>query len=299
MEITYDYYRIFYNVAKYKSFSKAADVLMRNQPNITKFINNLENQLGCKLFIRTNRGATLTPEGEKLYAHIAVAHEQIKAAELELANDQSLKGGHIAIGVSETALNEILLTVLTDFHNAYPGIKLCIYNHSTPQSIQALKNGIIDFALVTTPTDVKKPFKETPLKKFRELLAGNINYKFLSDTPHKLSELTQYPLICLGKNTKTYEFYTDLYLKHHLVLKPDMEAATADQLLPMIKAGLGIGFIPESFACSAIVNGEIFEIPLACEIPRRAICLVEDTSRPMSIAADALKQTLLTIQNIE
>ena len=60
MEITYDYYRIFYYVAKYKSFSKAADVLMRNQPNITKFINNLENQLGCKLFIRTNRGATLT-----------------------------------------------------------------------------------------------------------------------------------------------------------------------------------------------------------------------------------------------
>lgn len=45
MEITYDYYRIFYYVAKYKSFSKAANVLGSNQPNITKFMNNLESQL--------------------------------------------------------------------------------------------------------------------------------------------------------------------------------------------------------------------------------------------------------------
>ena len=51
MEITYDYYRIFYYVAMYKSFSKAAKVLMSNQPNITHFMNNLENQLGCKLFV--------------------------------------------------------------------------------------------------------------------------------------------------------------------------------------------------------------------------------------------------------
>ena len=52
MEITYDYYRIFYYVATYQSFSKAAKILMSNQPNITRFINNLENQLGCKLFVR-------------------------------------------------------------------------------------------------------------------------------------------------------------------------------------------------------------------------------------------------------
>ena len=49
MEITYDYYRIFYYAAKYKSFSKAAEILMSNQPNITHFMNNLENQLGCQI----------------------------------------------------------------------------------------------------------------------------------------------------------------------------------------------------------------------------------------------------------
>ena len=55
-----DYYRIFYYVAQYKSFSKAADVMGNNQPNITRCMNILENELGCKLFIRSNRGVQLT-----------------------------------------------------------------------------------------------------------------------------------------------------------------------------------------------------------------------------------------------
>ena len=48
-----DYYRIFYYVAQYKSFSKAAEVMGNNQPNITRCMNILENELGCKLFIRS------------------------------------------------------------------------------------------------------------------------------------------------------------------------------------------------------------------------------------------------------
>ena len=64
--ITYDYYRIFYFVAKYKSFTKAADILHNNQPNITRYMNNLEQELECTLFLRSNRGIVLTPEGEKI-----------------------------------------------------------------------------------------------------------------------------------------------------------------------------------------------------------------------------------------
>lgn len=44
MEVTYDYYRIFYYAAKYKSFSQAATILMSNQPNVTRAIHNLESQ---------------------------------------------------------------------------------------------------------------------------------------------------------------------------------------------------------------------------------------------------------------
>ena len=53
MAVPYDYYRIFYYVAQHKSFTKAAEALGNNQPNITRCMNNLEQDLGCKLFVRT------------------------------------------------------------------------------------------------------------------------------------------------------------------------------------------------------------------------------------------------------
>ena len=59
--ITFDYYRIFYFVAKYKSFTKAAEVLQNSQPNISRCMGNLEQELECKLFMRSNRGIILTP----------------------------------------------------------------------------------------------------------------------------------------------------------------------------------------------------------------------------------------------
>ena len=70
MEVTYDYYRIFYYAAKYKSFSQAATILMSNQPNVTRAIHNLESQLGCRLFIRSNRGAELTPDKKSAWMQI-------------------------------------------------------------------------------------------------------------------------------------------------------------------------------------------------------------------------------------
>ena len=63
MYISYDYYRIFYYVAKYGNITQAAKQLLNNQPNLTRSIKNLEAELGCALFSRSNRGLRLIPEG--------------------------------------------------------------------------------------------------------------------------------------------------------------------------------------------------------------------------------------------
>ena len=73
MYANYDYYRIFYYVARYGGVSQAAKVLSADQPNLTRAVKNLESALGCPLFARSRRGMTLTPEGEKLYAHVRIA----------------------------------------------------------------------------------------------------------------------------------------------------------------------------------------------------------------------------------
>ncbi len=91
MNISYEYYKVFYQVAKCKSISAAAAVLHKGQPNLTKLIATLEGQLGCRLFLRSTKGVQLTPEGKKLYEHISVAVEQIQAGEAELLADRSLQ----------------------------------------------------------------------------------------------------------------------------------------------------------------------------------------------------------------
>ena len=52
MYVDWEYYKIFYYVAKYQNFTRAARVLGNNQPNITHAMNRLESQLNCVLFIR-------------------------------------------------------------------------------------------------------------------------------------------------------------------------------------------------------------------------------------------------------
>ena len=85
MDVNFEYYKIFYYVAKYRNFTRAAMVLGNSQPNVTRAMNCLEQQVHTTLFVRTNRGVHLTAEGERLYAHVSKAMEHILEAEEELA----------------------------------------------------------------------------------------------------------------------------------------------------------------------------------------------------------------------
>ena len=311
--ITYDYYRIFYFVAQYHSFTKAAEILKNNQPNITRCMNNLESELGCKLFIRSHQGVTLTAEGEKVYERVAVAYEQLRTVEEELALERSLESGLITIGASETALRLMLLSRLDEelvhekalkisafetqtkehFHTRYPHVRLRISNHSTPQAIQALENGLVDFAVVTSPVEIRKPLHKIPIFPFQEILIGGSKYASLSAEPHHLGELSEYPFISLAKDTGTRELYAEYFLNHSLAFHPDMEAATTDQILPMVEYNLGIGFYPEELARDALKSRTVCRIPLIEEAPKREICLIINPRQHQNAAAKELIGELL------
>lgn len=293
MDINYDYYRIFYHVARYGSFTQAAAVLMNNQPNLTRTIKNLESELGCTLFARSSRGVTLTPEGEKLYAHVSVAIEHIQTAERELSLDKSLQSGIISIGASEVALHCLLLPVLKQFRQLHPGIHIRVSNHSTPQALKALKDGLVDLAVVTTPLTAFSAAKVTELKKVHETAVCGSAYSFLAGNILSLHELTQYPLIGLGSQTKTYELYSDWFLRNGLPYSPDIEAATSDQILPMVRNNLGIGFVPEEFLRNESEASGILRLKLQEQIPPRSVCLVKRTDCSLSIAAGALENMIL------
>lgn len=290
--VSYDYYRIFYYVAQYHSFTKAAEILDNNQPNITRCMNNLEHELNCQLFVRSNRGVTLTPEGQTLYEHVAIACRQLQIGEEKLQQNQSLENGLVTIGASETALRLMLLDKLQAFHNRYPKVRLRISNHSTPQAIEALESGLVDFAVVTTPAAIKKPLHKIPLDSFREILIGGLKYADLGCSPLGLDDLKDIPLISLGNDTSTRELYLQYYSSHNLIFRPDMEAATTDQILPMVEHNLGIGFYPEKLAADALARKTITQICLREPLPERQVCLIHSTARPHSIAVRTLLKAL-------
>lgn len=292
MNVNFEYYKIFYYVAKYHNFTKAARALCNSQPNVTRAMNCLEHELNCTLFVRTNRGVHLTPEGERLYTRVSVAVQQLQTAEEELSESVGLEHGSVSIGASETALNIYLLDRLHKFHLEYPGVRLKLCNDSTPEAIRSVRSGEIDFAVVTTPVKVEVPLKEIRLRSFQEILVGGKTFTALASQELSLKDLKDYPLISLGRETTTYHFYEKLFLEHGAELVPDTEAATTDQVLPLVKNELGLAFLPEEMAEEALKKYEIIQMDLKEGIPSRHVCMIYDAKRPMSAAAQKLKKLL-------
>ena len=293
MAVNYEYYRCFYCVAKYKNLTRAASAMLSSQPNVTRVMRNLERELGCRLITRSNRGISLTEEGERLYQHVAVAFEELRLGEEALTQSGGLREGSVSVGTSEAAMHGLLLGVLRGFHQAYPGVRLRIRNYSTPQAFNALRDGQIDFAVITAPVGVEqRPFKRTCLKVFQDILIGGPQFAELAERPLRLADLVGYPLIGLTRDTGTFELYSRFFMSHGLELDPDMEVATTDLILPLVENDLGLSFLPREFAEKALRDGRVVRLRLEEPIPERHICLVQDTRNSLGPAARALRQML-------
>lgn len=296
MAANFEHYKIFYYVARYGSFTKAAELLYSNQPNITRIIRILESELGCMLMHRSNRGITLTEEGERLYRRVAVAFEQIELGEAEVRQSADLEGGTLVIGASETALHLYLMEILREFHEKYPGVRLKIYNNSTPGAAKALKEGIIDLAVVTAAdeNELEGVADHVVLvKTFYDVLISGGRLEFLSQRKNALGDLADYSLISLERHTSSYEFYSRFYLENGLTMQPDIEVATADLILPMVEKNLGIGFLPYELAKQALEEGRVFEVPLKETIPERRICMLYNTSRESGTAGKRFRDMVM------
>lgn len=290
MYISYEYYRAFYYVAKYGSVSVAAKETLSSQPNLTRTIKTLESELGCPLFFRTNRGMNLTPEGERLYEHIKNAVAQIEAGENEINESKDLRSGKVFIAASEVALRCLLLPILKEYRSLYPGIKMRISNYSTPQAINALLCGKADIAVVSSPTASSDALTETAVKKISDVAVCPPEFTALCGADIPLRALCDYPLIALGSDTKSFEFFSAFFESVGLEYSPDIEAFTADQILPLAEAGLGVGFIPRDFVKS---SDGVRIIDLKESVPERSVCLIKRAGQPLSVAAATLEKMIL------
>ena len=293
MNLNFEYYKVFYYVSKYGSLTRAASVLMTSQPAVTRTIHNLENEIGCRLFIRSKKGVELTPEGRMFYEYISAACAQIFKGENLLTSMVSLDKGTVCISATETALHCCLFQVVEKFNRQYPNVRFKLLNNSTIDSIQALKAGRIDMAVVSSaPLQVKHPLKIKTLREDRDILIGGNKFLHLKGKKTSLENLRDYPWISLTSESITRDFLNHYFSEHGLIFDPDIELATTDMILPAVRCNLGIGFIPEEFAEDDVRRGTLFEIPVEEKLPERNIYLIYDTEYPQSIASKTFQNFL-------
>ena len=293
MNISYDSYRVFYYAAKYKSFSQAAAALYSNQPNVTRTIHRLEAELCCSLFSRSPQGVKLTPEGEKLYAHIAAAFSEIEAGENELRADQSLQSGVVHIAASGLALRGCLLRVLAQYRKVYPHVRICLTNHTTPNGLAAVQNGLADCAVTSDTPDVPETLLQQKISNIQEIPICGPAFAELAEGTVSLRRLAEYPIISLVDGTASRKFYADLFSSRALPFAPDVEVTTTSQVLPVVQSDLGVGFVPRQMLYGAPEETGIYPITLDEPIPPRSIYLFQRKGQPLSLAAKRLRQMLL------
>ena len=294
MNSNFEYYKIFYYVAKYENLTKAATALKTSQPAVTRTIHKLENELGCRLFTRSKTGMKLTTEGRTFYGYVAAGCAQFFKGENDLSNLISLENGTIYISATETALHCYLFQAMEEFNSLYPNVRFKILNNSTTESVNAVKEGKVDLAFVSANLQVAKPLRMKILRKYRDILIAGKRFEELKTGKEELSlkELVSYPWISLTAETITRRFLNEYFEKNGLTFAPDMELATTDMILPAVRHNLGLGFIPAEFADSQLESGQVFEIKVKEKLPERNIILIYDMEYPQSIAAKEFQKFL-------
>lgn len=294
MNSNFEYYKIFYYVAKYENLTKAATALKTSQPAVTRTIHKLEGELGCRLFTRSKTGMKLTPEGRTFYGYVAAGCAQFFKGENDLSNLISLENGTIYISATETALHCYLFQAMEEFNSLYPNVRFKILNNSTTESVNAVKEGKVDLAFVSANLQVAKPLRMKILRKYRDILITGKRFEELKAGKEELSlkELVSYPWISLTAETITRRFLNEYFEKNGLTFMPDMELATTDMILPAVRHNLGLGFIPAEFADAELESGQVFEIKVKEKLPERNIILIYDMEYPQSIAAKEFQKFL-------
>ena len=251
----------------------------------------LEEEIGCSLFIRQRHGVSLTPEGEKLYSHVSVAFEHIFAGEQEIARDRGLETGTVTIASSEIALHCVLLPVLKNYRKLYPGIKIKISNHSTPQALKTLKEGLADFAIVTEPFDLPANISAKAIRSIKEVAVCSKEYGIEKGRVISNNQISEYPIIGMEEHTGSFRFYSEYFNSIGITYKADVEAATADQILPMVRSDLGIGFVPSDFLKKEDMDNVVV-LTLEKEVPERKIYILKRKDVSQSVAAYELEKML-------
>lgn len=284
MKTRLDYYRIFYETARFASFSTAAQHLYISQSAISQCIHQLETDLDVKLFARSRRGVSLTKEGEMLFQKIETAMQAIAQGESLLERLRHLESGALTIAAGDTITSRFLLPYLEKFHDSYPGVRIEMANSYSSQMLQLVKDGKADLAFVNLPVSDDELCIEPCLKIHDIFVSGP---SFDTNKKYSMQEIAELPLILLEKNSSSRHFVDEEFLKNDIQLSPQIEIAAYDLMIRFASIHLGIACVTEEFSKEELAQGIIKPLNLVPPLPARSIGCAYMKNSPLSLAAQA------------
>lgn len=306
MDINYELYKVFYHVARSRSFSEAGAALFISQSAVSQSIRALEKQLGQTLFHRGSKRISLTQEGEMLLKHIEPAIQLITRGENQLTRDASEGGMELRIAASDTICRYILVPYFGQLHQAFPDVHINIINGTSPQCAKLLEQGDVDLIVTNSPNEALTGDLHTEVvRTFRDTFVGNPEHfpDCFSDPDTgsakvlSLQSLLSYPILMLSKRSATSAFLHQHFQKHSLDLVPSIELNSNDLLLDLAKIGLGIACVPDF--CVPEQGEELRELAISEPFPERRLVIAYNDKWPLSLPAIALINALTQDSVIE
>ncbi|MCJ7842541.1 LysR family transcriptional regulator [Lederbergia sp. NSJ-179] len=279
-----DLYKVFCQVGKDQSFSKAAKALYMTQPAVSQAMKQLESELEIRLFNRTPKGVSFTNEGNLLFEYVQSAINLIETGEEKILEFKNLTVGELKIGVGDTISRHFLLPYLETFHNRYPNIKFKIVNGTTLEICSLLKSGGVDVAICNFPID-DASLEQLPYMDIHDIFVCGREYKRQLSEPLSLDEIAKFPLILLEPKSNSRKYIEDYLRSKGIQIEPEFELGSHDLLLEFAKMNLGIACVTKEFSLDYLKNGSLSEIELSEKIPKRSVGVCFLKSVPLSPAS--------------
>ncbi|MBA1230506.1 LysR family transcriptional regulator [Pseudomonas viridiflava] len=262
--------RYFLTVAEELHFGRAALRLHLAQPPLTRQISALEAELGFRLFDRTSRTVTLTPQGRHFLPYARAVLDQASLTEVIASKLAAGEAGQLVLGyASSIALSDLFSQTIQAFAQRYPEVQLTLVESASSSLYSKVVDGRVDVGLSRLQpereqTDVQVlSLMEEPL-----VAALACDNPLASQEDVTLPQLATYPLILFPADygSGLNESIRHLYRQHDLPVHPGPSGRQITSIIALVAAGQGVALVPEctrTLAKTGVVYRPLNE-PEAC-----------------------------------
>jgi len=279
----FDNLRTFLEVSRLRSFSKAAQRLLRTQPAVSAQIRSLEQEVGARLFDRDGGKVTFTAAGRLFEPFAEFCVDRQKHILLAIAEQERAPRGELAISANEATHLYVLPQVFAQFRHQYPRVVLSVVRAERLRTLESVVNREVDFGVVSLPARDSRLTVE-PIHRDELALVAPRGHPLATRATVRLQELTKVPLL-LPPHGRRREQLDELFRVNELSPRVAMEVESSEMLKRYISAGLGLGFLPRTNVAEEERTGSLHLLTLEGVRLARDLALVFRKDRQLSRAA--------------